>query len=139
MNDGAESAVRRLIASDPFARKLGIELICLSDGAATLRMAAGEDLANFHGTIHGGCLFALADAAHAAASNSRGERAVAMHMTIDYLRPAFVGRPLVARAQEADRGRTTALYDIRVEEEASGRLVAIAVGRVKISAGEGMS
>lgn len=123
---------RRRIEGDPFARKMGIELVDMGVGRATLRMVLTPEMANFHGTGHGGAIFALADAAHAAASNSRGEEAVAIHLTIDYLRPARVGETLIACAREEDRGRTTALYHIKVMEEGSQRTVAVCVGRVKI-------
>ncbi len=118
------------IAADPFARSLGIELLELSAGYARLAMTCREEMNNFHGIGHGGAVFTLADAAHAAASNSHGTAAVALSMNIQYVAPARAGQRLVAEAKEEDLGGRTALYHITVRDEASGQLIASAQGRV---------
>lgn len=125
-------AVRARIAGDPFCRLLGIELEELAPGYARLGMTLTAQMLNFHGTGHGAAIFALADAAHAAASNSHGDPAVALHMAIHYLDPVPAGRRLVAEAREEDRGRRTALYHITVQDADTGRLVASCQGRVYI-------
>ncbi|PZN06740.1 MAG: hypothetical protein DIU69_12815, partial [Bacillota bacterium] len=122
-------AVRERIAADPFCRHLGIELEALRPGYARLGMALTPDMLNFHGTAHGGAVFALADAAHAAASNSHGDPAVALHVGLDYVAPARAGCRLVAEAVEEERGRRTALYRLTVREEGTGRLIAAGQGR----------
>lgn len=109
---------------------MGIELEELRPGYARLSMVVAEDMVNFHGTGHGGAVFALADAAHAAASNSHGNPAVALHVALHYVAPARAGQRLVAEAVEEDRGRRTALYHLTVRDGDSGRLVADGHGRV---------
>jgi len=118
------------IASDPFAQTLGIRLEEVSPGYARTSMRAGPELANFHGTLHGGAIFALADTAFAAASNSHGVPAVALAMEIQYLAAGRPGTLLVAEATEEDCRRRTALYRIAVRETESGRLLALLHGRV---------
>lgn len=124
------AAVRERIAADPFCRLLGIHLEALAPGYARLSMTVRPDMANFHGVGHGGAVFALADAAHAAASNSHGVPAVALHVGLHYVAPARPGERLVAEAWEEDRGRRTALYRLAVRRHPDGRLVAAGHGRV---------
>lgn len=137
--EGDLAAIRRTLEADPFARSMGMVLEEVRPGYARLRMPLRAEMMNFHGTAHGGAIFALADAAHAAASNSRGRKAVALHLTIDYLRPARAGGHLVAEASEADRGRRTALYRIEVREDGFERPVAVCQGRVHLEAPDGPS
>lgn len=127
-------SVRQRIEGDPFAKRLGIRLLDLAPGRAKLAMTLEPDMTNFHGTGHGGAIFSLADAAHAAASNSRGEVAVATHLSIHYLRPGMPGMTLVAFAQEEFREGRTALYAITVRDEATGELLASCQGRVHLRA-----
>ena len=123
-------ALRERIAGDPFCRLLGIRLEDLQPGYARLAMTVQPEMLNFHGSGHGGAVFALADAAHAAASNSHGVPAVALHVALHYVSPAQPGDELVAEAWEEHRGRRTALYRLEVRRRQGGRLVAAGHGRV---------
>jgi acyl-CoA thioesterase len=106
--------IREKIARDPFCRREGFVLEELRPGYARVSVRLSEDMLNFHGSAHGGLIFALADAAFAAASNSRGVPAVALTATIHYLRPARAGSTLVATATEENVTRRTALYRVVV-------------------------
>jgi acyl-CoA thioesterase len=109
-----EAVIREKIARDPFCRREGFVLEELRPGYARVSVTLTEDMLNFHGSAHGGLIFALADAAFAAASNSRGVPAVALTATIHYLRPAAAGTTLVATATEENLTRKTALYRVVV-------------------------
>jgi acyl-CoA thioesterase len=98
-------ALRDRIAADPFARRLGIETLELRPGWSRLRLVLDPSMMNFHGIAHGGVVFALADAAFAAASNSRGTPAVALAMSIQFLDAARAGDTLIAEAREERLGR----------------------------------
>lgn len=117
-------AIRDHIRRDPFAAHLGAAVEILAPGHARARLTIREELANFHGTAHGGAIFALGDMAFAAASNSHGQTAVALQVGISFLRAARVGDRLVAEAREEQAGRRTALYEISVRDERTGELVA---------------
>ena len=69
-------------------------------GYARVRMLGRADMANGHGIIHGGMIFALADTAFAYACNGRNAVAVAASASIAYLSPAKIGETLVAEAVE---------------------------------------
>lgn len=121
--------VHRRIASDPFADRLGIELEELGPGYSRVSMTLRPDMVNFHGITHGAVIFALVDAAFAAASNSHGQIALALDMSISFLAATRPGQRLVAEAHEENLGRRTALYHMTVRDE-SGRLIASSHGTV---------
>jgi acyl-CoA thioesterase len=112
------------ISQDPFARWMGIELQELRPGYSRVTMTLTPQMVNFHGIPHGGAIFSLADAAFAAASNSHGQTAVALSMTIQYLAAAPTGVRLVAEAQELRKGHRSGFYQITVGTD-SGDPVAI--------------
>lgn len=116
------------ISQDPFARFLGIELLELGPGTSKVTMIVQEHMLNFHGIPHGGVIFSLADAAFAAASNSHGQTALALAVTINFLAAVPVNTRLVAEATEESLGNRTSLYRLAVKAE-DGTLVALAHGR----------
>jgi acyl-CoA thioesterase len=117
-------AIENHIRQDAFASWLGATIETIEPGAARVSLTVTEAMLNFHGMTHGGLVFALGDIAFAAASNSHGQTALALNVTISFLRPTAVGDHLVAEAKEVQLGGATALYDILVTEQNSQRLVA---------------
>lgn len=108
---------------DITCRTLGIELDDVGPGRARMRMRVAGTMVNGHGTVHGGYLFLLADAAFAYACNSHGPAAVAQSAQVTFLRPAAVGDELVAEAVERGRAGRTGVYDVTVRQ-AAGEAVA---------------
>ena len=78
------------------------------------------------GTVHGGALFTLADLAFAVACNAHGTVAVAVNVSISYLKAVTEGA-LLAEATEESKNRRLGLYTVRVTD-ASGDLVALFEG-----------
>jgi acyl-CoA thioesterase len=114
---------------DPFARRMGFELLHAEPGYAKVAVDLTEDLFNFAGTPHGGLLFSLADYAFAVASNSHGRIALATHGSIQFMAAAEAGERLYAEAKESHLTRRAGFYDMTVTTE-SGRLVARCLGVV---------
>jgi acyl-CoA thioesterase len=113
---------------DRFARYNGIELLEAADGHAKTRMAVTEDHLNGLGIVHGGAIFTLADFTFAAASNSRGNIAVAINANISFMKSA-TGGVLYAEAREISINPKLGTYTIDVTNE-SGELLAIFQGMV---------
>jgi uncharacterized protein (TIGR00369 family) len=77
------------------------------------------------GTVHGGILCDLADAAMGTAFFSTledGESFTTLELKINFLRPFWTGR-LLARGRVVSRGRTVGLAECDVEDS-DGRLIA---------------
>jgi acyl-CoA thioesterase len=130
--------LRARIAADPFAKRLGIEMLALRPGYCRMRLVLNPSMANFHGMTHGGVIFALVDAAFAAAANAHGDPAVALAMSIQFLEAARAGSTLVAEAREQRLGRRAAFYAMAVRDDA-GRTIATCQGVVHRRPGEGRS
>jgi acyl-CoA thioesterase len=112
------------IQKDAFAHHLGAPVKIVKPGHSRVSLTVTDVMTNFHGTTHGGVIFAISDMAFAAACNSHGRVAVALNVSICYLKPSFPGDRLKAEAMEIHCGRRTSLYDITVTNEDTGALIA---------------
>ena len=127
MNDEITlKAIQDFFRKDLFAGFVGIELIEAGNGRARARLPIGDRHRNGLGLVHGGAIFTLADLAFAAAVNSRGRAAVAIHCSISYLKAA-AGDVLFAEAEEVSCGPKIAAYTIRITD-ASGEIIALFEG-----------
>ncbi|ABS27898.1 PaaI family thioesterase [Anaeromyxobacter sp. Fw109-5] len=118
--------IRARIQADRFASENGITLVEVRPGAAVARMEVGARHLNGVGIVQGGAIFTLADLAFAAAANSHGEIAVAIDVSISFIR-AVSGGTLTADAREEAVNPRLSTCLVRVTDEA-GALVALFKG-----------
>lgn len=124
----AERVKRFISEHDLFARHLGIELLEVREGYARARMPLDDRHLNALDIAHGGAVFALADLAFAAASNSHGTVAVAVNVSISYL-AAGTGGFLTAECREVHRNFRLGTYEAKVTDD-KGALIATFQGMV---------
>ena len=129
--------VKKFIDADRFAKHLDIEMIDYDQGKARARMAIKDHHLNSAGTVHGGAIFSLADAAFSVASNSHGTLAMAINVSISYFK-AVKGGTLIAEAEEVSLNPKLATYLIPVFDEQGNRIAQFqgTVYRKKESIGE---
>lgn len=129
MQDSSMKAIKQFIAeNDRFAKHAGVELLEVFDGTALASMTVTKEHLNGVNIVHGGAIFTLADLAFAAASNSHGTVAVAINVSIAYIKAVSSGI-LFARANEISRNHKLAVYQVDIRDEADN-LVAVFQGMV---------
>lgn len=126
--------VGEMLAADEYARDLGIELVEVTAEEIVLGLEVTAAHANFLGVGHGGMVFSLADCAFSLASNSAGDRAVAIDTHLVLTAASRPGDRLQARVREVSRGRTLGTYRAEVTRS-DGRVTALFTGTVHISPG----
>jgi uncharacterized protein (TIGR00369 family) len=97
----------------PIARLLGFTMRSVGDGRATIELEADERHANPMGTLHGGVLCDIADAAMGMAYASTldtGETFTTLELKINFLKPIWRAR-LRAEGRVVKRGRTVGLVE----------------------------
>jgi acyl-CoA thioesterase len=114
--------------NDHATKHLGMEVVDIGPGRATLRMTVRRDMLNGHQTCHGGMIATLADSAFAFACNSYNELTVASGFSIDLVAPAREGDVLTAQASEMSKTGRTGVYDVDVRNQ-QGERIAIFRGR----------
>jgi acyl-CoA thioesterase len=103
--------------TDIFREILGIQVLEVKDGYAKLSLKVAKNHTNALGAAHGGAIFSLADCAFAEAANYGENVAVAIQVSINYLKPAFEGDMLTAEAVRVSDGRTLGLYHVTVSKQ----------------------
>ena len=124
----ATRAADAMWAGDAASRALGMRLVEVGPGRATLRMTVRADMVNGHDIAHGGYVFLLADTAFAVACNSYGQSTVAAGCDIAFLAPVHAGDHLTAEARETHRAGRSGIYDVSVRR-GDGTVVAELRGR----------
>ena len=111
----------QILENDYASEWMGIEVLAISDGHATIRMTLRQEMLNGFGMAHGGMIFAFGDTAFALACNpavqAPGEEnsiTVASGVDINFLKPAFRGQVLTAVADRRSSAGRSGLYDIQI-------------------------
>jgi uncharacterized protein (TIGR00369 family) len=109
----------------PFAELVGVEFVEAEAGRAVFALDAGPRHHNPMGTVHGGILCDLADAALGVAWATllaADETFTTLELKINFLRPVFESR-LTAVGTVVKRGRHIGMTECEVTD-ADGRLIA---------------
>ncbi len=125
----ARASLDKMWRGDAASKMLGMTVVAVAPGEATLEMTVREDMINGWGLCHGGLVASLADSAFAVACNSHGTVTVAAGFDVSFLESARLGDLLRATATErALRGRS-GLYDVTVTRASDGAVIAEFRGR----------
>ena len=103
--------------NDYFRELLGIKVLDAKDGYSKMSLKISKEHTNFVGFTHGSVIFALADCAFAEAVNFGDKQAVAVQVSINFLRPSSEGDVLTAEAITISEGKTFVLCSITVRKK----------------------
>lgn len=120
------------------SRLLGLRLVHVEEASAILELEADANIhGNQQGTVHGGMLCELADAAIGTAHSTlmdAGETFTTINLNASFLRPVWQSR-LRAHARAFHRGKTVSHYLCEIERE-DGKTVASVTSTVMTLRGD---
>jgi uncharacterized protein (TIGR00369 family) len=125
MLERVQAMIRGEAPDPPVAGLIGFRLVAVKPGSAVFEMEAGPRHANPMGTLHGGILCDIADAAMGIAYAStleEGETFTTLELKINFLKPVWNAR-LRAEGRLVKRGKTVGMVECDVTDE-TGSLVA---------------
>lgn len=128
----AETAVNKMLRNDGFSAWLGLEVVEVGPGRATVRMKVRKEMLNGFNICHGGIPYSLADSALAFASNSQGLICLSIENSMTYLSKLYEGDIITASAEEISRGSKIAVYNVIIQKS-DGTKVAFFKGLVYIT------
>jgi len=108
--------LRHKFESTPFYKFLGMELIKLGDGVASVRMSPKKDLTQYLNTLHGAAITAAADSAAAFALLSKvkpRKTVTTVELKVNFLKSVTQSN-ITANARVIHVGRRIALGDVEV-------------------------
>ncbi len=109
-------------ASNKFMDLVGIKITEMEPGYAAGEITLTEHHRNVIGSVHGGCIFTLADTVSGAAAISMGYRATTISSDFHFLSPALTCQKLISSARLIKDGKTIGVYDVDVRDE-NGKLL----------------
>ncbi|MEO8345244.1 MAG: hydroxyphenylacetyl-CoA thioesterase PaaI [Betaproteobacteria bacterium] len=124
----AQRCADAMYVRDRASQALGMRILNVAPGSATLTMTVRDDMLNGHASCHGGFIFSLADSAFAFACNSRNLITVAAGCSIEFLAPARAGDVLMATGCERALSGRSGIYDIDVTNQ-HGTTIAVFRGK----------
>ena len=118
----------------PVSKLLGMRMVRQGGGQAVLKMKIRESHTNAIGTVHGGILCDLSDAAMGYAFTTlltKEQIGMAIEFKINFLKPVFASETLKAQAKVLSHGKTLYYSECAIRNRA-GSLVAKAAGTCKV-------
>lgn len=112
-----------MYSRDAFSQLLGMRIIDVERGSATVSMSVTDQMTNGFGIAHGGITYSLADSAFAFACNSLGHVAVSVETSISHMKKVAVGDSLTADAKMIQRSRSLGRFVVPITNQ-HGDLVA---------------
>ncbi|NLG89713.1 MAG: PaaI family thioesterase [Clostridiaceae bacterium] len=106
----------KFIKNDRFAELVGTKLVKVEPGYAVVELEVEEKHLNGINTVQGGAIFALADYAFAAASNSEGVVTVGINVNISYMKVP-TGKKLKAEARVVSASRKICHVEVNIVDE----------------------
>jgi acyl-CoA thioesterase len=120
----AEATRDAMWRDDRASQALGMQVLAVGPGTATVTMTVREDMLNGHDICHGGLVTMLADSAFAYACNAYNEITVASGFDVNLIAAAHRGDVLTAVVAEVAKAGRTGVYDVTVSNQRGEPLAA---------------
>ena len=136
-SDSHHPLIRKALESSPIANLIGFTIDQVGNGRAVGSLRPGPQHANPMGTLHGGVLCDLADAAMGIAFAStleHEESFTTLALQIHFFRPVW-DAPLRAEGRVIHRGKNAGYMECEIQDE-TGKLIAKVNSRCMILRGD---
>lgn len=119
IDDSSRSMVSGVNVLEGFSGEIGIKLISAGDGHARMKIDIEPRHRNPIGSVHGGCIFSLADTVSGVAVASTGVGCTTLSAHTVYLKAAMMNksRVLYAEALPVRIGRKIAVIQVKITDD----------------------
>ncbi len=106
-----------MLSNNDFGKYIGVRFLERGEGTGKARLDIRPEHMNPIGTVHGGCLFTLADAVCGVAASSQGGICTTVNSNIQFLNAAFWPKYLIAEAKPKKLGRKIRSFLVEVRDD----------------------
>ncbi len=124
--------IQKIRNENGFINYVGVEYGEFHEGYATGKLKLRPQLRNPFGSVHGGCIFTLADTIGGTAAMTRGSYVTTVSASIQYLYPAKDTEYLTAEAEEVKNGRTISVYDVWIRDDKQNHIAKVTLSYYKL-------
>ena len=107
----------RVVENNPYAAKIGIEILEIRKGYVYARVRKKRDLENIYGDLHGGCLYTIADNMAGIAAGTYGNYVTTINGSIQYLKAGRNTEYIFCRAQVIKPGKTISVVHVEILDD----------------------
>jgi acyl-CoA thioesterase len=112
--------VKEKFKNDKFAKSFGIALDGLTNETVKMHMKLMPEMNNFYDRIHGGAIYALADAAFSVIGNNQNNLSVALDCLINYHSSPEAGQTLYVEGKLNTQTNKIATYIFTIYTQKEG-------------------
>ena len=105
------------MANNPFAAKIGIEILEIRTGYVFSRVKTRKELENIYEDMHGGCLYTIADNMAGIAASTCGFYVTTVNGSIQYLRAGRNTEYIFCRAEVIKQGKTITAVHVELTDD----------------------
>ena len=100
-----------------FAVNMGVYTTEITEDHAKGEMEVKDSSRNLNGSVHGGCLYTMADSIGGSAASAQGYRIATASGHIEYLAPALKTEKLFAEAEVVKSGKRIIVCEVRIYDD----------------------
>lgn len=103
--------------NDLYMKMLGIEITEISSGYAKAKMKVTKEICNPYNSVHGGCLFSLADITAGYAACAYGHYVSTVSGNMNYIKPAMNTEYIYCIGQVVHQGKQISVYNVELFDD----------------------
>lgn len=116
-NDKLLDLMKHMMKNNPYMQLLNMEIIELQKGHVKGKMKVEDKLCNPYGSVHGGCLYSLADVISGTAASTYGYCVSTISGQMNFIRPAMNTEYVFCDAQEIRQGKQVSVYRVELTND----------------------
>ena len=120
MNEDVKKFLYKMVKDNEYMQMLNLELLEVDEGYANGRLRVEDKLLNLNHTVHGGCLYSLADIIAGIAACAYGNNVCTVSGSMNYVNPAYDTKYIFCEATEVRQGSHLGVYDVRLTNDKNG-------------------
>lgn len=112
-----QAALRKLIEKNPYVQELKIDILEIERGFVKGKLTVTDKVLNPYGSVHGGCLFSLADITAGLAACTYGVYSSTIDGNMEYILPAMDTEYIICEAKEIRQGMHVSQYEAELYDD----------------------
>lgn len=111
ISPAVQKVLQDLVLKNPYMQDLKIEILEIERGYVKGRLQVTDRVLNPYGSVHGGCLYSLADITAGLAACTYGVYASTIDGHMEYILPAIDTEYIICEAKEIRQGMHVSQYE----------------------------
>ena len=111
-----------MVKQNPYMHDMNIEILEMERGYVKSKMLVTEQILNPYGSVHGGCLYSLADITTGLASSTYNVYSSTIDGRMEYILPAMDTKYVICEGKEIHQGMHVSQYEAFLYDD-KGQLV----------------